>query len=414
MTAPGPRHAADHPSGPLAGAPAEFLSGDGTTEHAIDRATDPETARRWRLVLGRYAAQEISHGAGDAGIERALQYLYDREYVERGHRLGRQPGVRGGGGSLDPSALRALDWLGQARSLFPRETFERMQVDAVSRYHLTDLLSDPDAAEALEPSRELATALLHVRGRLDERAAAGLRRVIERVVDDIVRRLRPQFATALSGRKDRSRRSLHRSSQNFDGKRTLQANLSRYDPESGRLIVQDVRFVSRARRTLTWEVVLLVDQSGSMAASLLYSAVCAGIMSALPGISVRLVVFDTSVVDLSHLAHDPVAVLLTAQLGGGTDIAKAVRYAERQVTNPSRTVVVLVSDFEEGGSVSQLLAGVRRLAESGVRMLGLAALDEAAEPVYDQGTARRLAESGMHVAALTPDRFAEWLGEVLR
>ncbi|MEK8228640.1 hypothetical protein NKG05_25510 [Oerskovia sp. M15] len=129
--------------------------------------TDPEAARRWRLVLGRYAAQDLQQGIGDAGIERALQYLYDREYVERGHRLGRQ-----GGGSLDPSALKALDWLGQARTLFPRETFERMQVDAVSRYHLTDLLADPEAAEALEPSRELATALLQVRGRLDDRAAA--------------------------------------------------------------------------------------------------------------------------------------------------------------------------------------------------------------------------------------------------
>lgn len=376
-------------------------------------AEELEAARRWRLVLGRYAAQELPQDPADTGVERALQYLYDREYVERGHRLGKGPGGRGGGGSLDPSALKALDWLGQARTLFPRETFERMQVDAVSRYRLTDLLADPDAAEALEPSRELATALLQVRGRLDERAAAGLRTVIARVVEDIVRRLRPQFATALTGRKDRSRRSVHKVSQNFDGKRTLAANLSRYDPESGRLIVQDVRFVSRVRRTLTWEVVLLVDQSGSMAASLLYSAVCAGIMSALPGITVRLAVFDTNVVDLSHLAHDPVAVLLTAQLGGGTDIAKAVRYAEQQVTNPSRTVVVLVSDFEEGGSVTQLLAGVRRLAESGVRMLGLAALDEAAEPVYDHGTARRLAECGMHVAALTPDRFAEWLGEVL-
>lgn len=376
-------------------------------------AEELEAVRRWRLVLGRYAAQGLPQDPSDAGVERALQYLYDREYVERGHRLGKGPGGCGRGGSLDPSALTALDWLGQARTLFPRETFERMQVDAVSRYQLTDLLADPEAAEALEPSRELATALLQVRGRLDERAAAGLRTVIARVVEDIVRRLRPQFATALTGRKDRSRRSMHKVSQNFDGKRTLAANLSRYDPESGRLIVQDVRFVSRARRTLTWEVVLLVDQSGSMAASLLYSAVCAGIMSALPGITVRLAVFDTNVVDLSHLAHDPVAVLLTAQLGGGTDIAKAVRYAEQQVTNPSRTVVVLVSDFEEGGSVTQLLAGVRRLAESGVRMLGLAALDEAAEPVYDHGTARRLAECGMHVAALTPDRFAEWLGEVL-
>ena len=378
---------------------------------------DPETARRWRLVLGRYADRALPQARDDAAIERALRYLYDREYAARGHRTGR-------GGTLDPTALvsidgraadwKALEWLGAARSLFPKATFERMQADAVGRYQITELLADPKAAETLEPSRELATALLAVRGKLDERAAAGLRVVIAKVVDDIVRRLRPRFATALAGRKDFTRRSVHRVAQNFDWRRTLRANLGRYDPATQRLMVSDVRFVSRARRTLTWDVIVLVDQSGSMAASLLYSAVCAGIMTGLPGISVRLVLFDTSLVDLSHMAHDPVGVLLTAQLGGGTDIAQAMRFAEQAVRTPSRTVVVLVSDFEEGGSVTELLGCTRRLAESGVRLLGLAALDEGAEGRYDRGVAQRLADCGMQVAALTPDRFAEWLGEVMR
>lgn len=371
---------------------------------------DQEAARRWRLVLGRYAAESLAQPSGDGPVERALQYLYDREYTGRGHELRRE----GRGGSLDPSAVRAVEWLGSARSLFPQDTFERMQAEAVSRYGITELLSDPEATETLEPSAELAAALLQVRGKLDDRAAAGLRRIIAKVVDDVVRRLRPQFATAVSGRKDRSRRSMQPRSQNFDWRRTLRANLDRYDPKTRRLLLQDVRFVSRARRTLTWEVILLVDQSGSMAPSLLYSAICAGIMSSLPGISVRLILFDTSVVDVSHLADDPVAVLMTSQLGGGTDIAKAMRFAEQQVRTPNRTVVVLVSDFEEGGSVAQLLASVRRLAEGGVRLLGLAALDETAAPMYDRGTARRLADCGMDVAALTPNRFAEWLGEVLR
>lgn len=379
---------------------------------------DDEAARRWRLVLGRYAAENLGVQAGDERLESTLGYLYDREYTARGHAAGRGTGKgRGGPGSLDGSQphgvdFSALGWLGEARSLFPRETFERMQVEAVGRYGLTELLRDPATVEAMEPSRELATALLQVRGKLDDSMAAGVRRVIERVVEDVVRRLRPRFLTAMGGRVDRSRRSMHKVARNFDWKRTLRANLGRVDGD-GRMMVQDVRFNARQKRALTWDVIVLVDQSGSMASSLLYSAVCAGILSGLPGIEVRLVLFDTSVVDMSHLAHDPVSVLLTAQLGGGTDIAKAVRFAEQQVRNPSRTVVALVSDFYEGGSISELLAAVKRLRTSGVTLLGLAALDEAAEPIYDQGTARHLAEAGMEVAALTPERFAEWLGEVL-
>ncbi|RPF20796.1 VWA domain-containing protein [Myceligenerans xiligouense] len=383
---------------------------------------DQEAARRWRLVLGRYAAERLDVPAGDQRLESTLGYLYDREYTARGHAAGRrEAGRRGGGGSggagLEGSAphgvdFSALGWLGEARSLFPRETFERMQVEAVGRYGLTELLGDRGTVEAMEPSRELATALLQLRGKLDPSVADGVRRVIERVVEDVVRRLRSRFLTAVGGRVDRSRRSMHRVARNFDWKRTLRANLGRVDGD-GRMLVQDVRFNARQKRALTWDVVVLVDQSGSMAASLLYSAVCAGILSGLPGIDVRLVLFDTNVVDMSHLAHDPVSVLLTAQLGGGTDIARAVRFAEGQVRDPSRTVVALVSDFYEGGSVSELLAAVRRLRASGVTLLGLAALDETADPVYDQGTARRLAEAGMEVAALTPERFAEWLGEVL-
>jgi len=375
--------------------------------------TDREAARRWRLVLGRYAESRLASGAtlgsGDAALERTLGYLYDREYAARGHRH-----APGQGGTLDPSALTAINWLAQVRQLFPASTFERMQVQAIEKYELTELLADPDTAASLEPSRELATALLTVRGKLDASVEAGVRVVIAKVVEEILQRIRPRFTAALSGRRDRSRRSPQKIAQNFDWKSTIRVNLVNADPETKKLAIDQLRFTSRVKRSMPWDVVLCVDQSGSMASSVLYAAVCASILAALPGVTVRIVLFDTSVVDVSHLADDPVSMLMTAQLGGGTDIAGALAYCERLVRTPSRTVIALISDFEEGGSVSHLLSTVGRLNESGVTLLGLAALGEDAEPVYDPHIGARLAARGMHVAALTPDRFAEWLGEVMR
>jgi uncharacterized protein with von Willebrand factor type A (vWA) domain len=172
-------------------------------------------------------------------------------------------------------------------------------------------------------------------------------------------------------------------------------------------------FNARVKRNLPWDVILCVDQSGSMLDSVMYSAVVAGILSSLPTVNVRLVVFDTNVVDLTHMATDPVQVLLTVQLGGGTDIGRAMQYCETLVRTPQRTVVALISDFEEGTLPGPLLASVQRLTEARVKVLGLAALDDSARPVYDQRMAQRLAGRGAEVAALTPSHFAEWLAEVM-
>jgi Mg-chelatase subunit ChlD len=371
--------------------------------------TEPnlELARRWRLVLGRYADRQLPGAAADAELDAALGYLYDREYTARGHRHAKD------GGSLDPSALTALNWLGKAGKLFPTSTLARMERDAVSRYGIDDLLADPKAVERLEASPDLAKALLRARGKLDAATANGVRRIIAQVVADIIARLRPAFTTSLTGSRVRHQRSSHASLRNFDWRRTIAANLGNVDPETGRMLVDEVRFVARQRRrNLQWQVIILVDQSASMAGSVLHSSVSAAILAGLPGISVRLILFDTAVADVSHLAADPVEVLMTAQLGGGTDIAQAMAYAAQQVRQPSRTVLALISDFDEGGSVSSLLATTRALAASGVQLLGLASLADEGEPWYDAGIAARLARAGMEIAAMTPDRFAEWLAEV--
>ena len=215
------------------------------------------------------------------------------------------------------------------------------------------------------------------------------------------------------GRRNRFRRTQMKSAQNFDWRATIAANLKHYDLASRRLLMARPVFNARVKRSLPWDVILCVDQSASMMDSVIYAAVVAGILSGLPAVNVRLVVFDTGVVDLTHLAADPVEVLLTVQLGGGTNIGRAVQYCEQLVSNPQRTVLALISDFEEGAPPGPLLAALRRMAESRVTLLGLAALDARAQPVYDHGMAQRLADQGMHVAALTPQHFAEWLAGVM-
>jgi len=371
-----------------------------------------ETLRRWRLILGRYAAQPLSQtefSSADWKLDQALEYLYGREYEGRG--LARPSG--GGPGSLDPSQLRAVDWLNRSRKLFPQDVFERMQTQAIDRYQLTDLLNDPAVLRSLDATPGLAKALLGMRGRLSSQMRDAVREVIQKTVDEITRKLKNDFVNALVGRRNRMRRSHIKSAQNFDARATIAANLKHYDVERKQLVIEHPRFNARVKRNLPWDVVLCVDQSGSMMDSVIYSAVIAGIMSSLPAVRVKLVVFDTAVVDLTHMAHDPVEVLLTVQLGGGTDIGRAVSYCESLVGNPQRTVFALISDFMEGAAPGPLLAAVQRMAQSRVTLLGLAALDESANPVYDRQMAQRLADKGMHIAALTPTHFAQWLAEVM-
>ncbi|MDE8743669.1 VWA domain-containing protein [Pectobacterium polaris] len=381
-------------------------------------AQDPQSddkeknGKRWRLILGHYADEALGNATFDAQdlkVERTLDYLYRREYQRRGLK---QEGGRHG--SLDQSQLTAVNWLNQARKLFPSSTFERMQSQAIERYEISHLFNDPQALQAMEPTPALAKALLSLRGRMNEQTREAVRDIICKVVDEILRTLRPTFTNALTGRRNRFRRSPVASSQNFDWRATIAANLKHFDRDKNRLVIETPHFNSRMQRHMPWDVILCVDQSASMSSSVMYAAVCASILAALPAVRVSLIVFDTQVVDLSHLAHDPVEVLMTVQLGGGTNIAKAMQYCEQRVQNPKRTIVTLISDFEEGGALNHLLNCVQRMHSQQITLLGLAALDDAAQPVYDTAIGQKLADRGMHVAALTPEHFAQWLAEVMR
>ncbi len=368
--------------------------------------------RRWRLILGRLSDRSMGErplDGRDAAMQAALDFLYSRAYEKRGLRLG---SASRGAGSQD-SLPAVLDWMKELPKLFPDDVCETIRADALDRFEMHEILQDPETLSRMAPNRRLLESLLMLKGKMNAAVTEQLLRIVSAVVEEIARRLRREVQTAFGGRRNRFQRSYLKIARNFDWKRTIRDNLRNYDPERGRLIVNRLYFNGRVKRLLPWDVILCVDQSGSMATSVIFSAVMAGILAGLPGVTARIVVFDHGVVDLSDRVNDPVHLLMTVQLGGGTNIGRAVSYCETLVRNPGRTVLALISDFYEGADERALLASVKRMAESGVTLLGLAALSDAGTPDFDRGLAGRLDRVGMRVGAMTPGRFANWLAEVM-
>jgi Mg-chelatase subunit ChlD len=368
-------------------------------------------AGRWRLVLGRFAenALPLSGDGGRVRMDRVLDYLYGREYAGRGVR----PGADDRSGTLDPSQLSVPEWIREVRELFPRDTCEVITRHALDRYGMTELVTDPETLRRLEPNYELLKALLTFRGLMNGPVLDLARRIIRQVVEDMKRRLAREVRQAFLGRARRRQRSRLKCAANLDVHRTIRANLKNYDPARRRLVLQDVRFFSRVTRSLPWDVIIAVDCSGSMLDSVIHSAVMAGIFAGLPSIRPRLVAFDTAVVDLSDMVDDPAEVLLSVQLGGGTDIGGALQYCASLVEQPTRTILVFVTDFCEGGAIDPMLTTIKRLRGDGVRVIGLAALDQGSQATYDRATAEACADAGAEIAALTPSRLAEWVATVV-
>jgi Mg-chelatase subunit ChlD len=372
------------------------------------------TLARWRLVLGKYARDQLPAAMSleQQRIETALDFLYSREYRGRGVRdQEEETGKRDG--TLDPSQLTVPHWLSEVRELFPKETVSLIEKHALDRYGLTELVTDAEILSRLEPSFDLLKILLTFRGHLKGAVLNEARRVIRSVVEEIKQRLITEVRRAFAGRRNRFQHSNLKMAQNLDWRGTIRKNLKNFDTQKKQIVVEQVLFFSRIQRRLPWRIILCVDQSGSMGSSVIYSAVMAGILSGLPLIDVKLVVFDTSVVDLSSHVDDPVELLMSVQLGGGTNIGQAMQYCEQLVEDPHRTIVVLISDFYEGASPRTLISSCQRLREGGVRLLGLAALDENANAGYDAQMGEMLAGVGMDIAALTPKHFAEWLAKTI-
>ncbi|MEU6569161.1 MULTISPECIES: VWA domain-containing protein [Streptomyces] len=360
-----------------------------------------ERLRRWRLVLGGDPADGTGHPltGRDAAMDKALTALYGKETAPRGGR-DRAAGLGG-------SAPAVARWLGDIRTYFPSSVVQVMQRDAIDRLGLASLLLEPEMLEAVEPDVHLVGTLLSLNQAMPETTKETARAVVRKVVEDLEKRLAARTRATLTGALDRSARVTRPRHRDIDWHRTISANLRHYLPEYRTVVPERLVGHGRASRSVGREVVLCVDQSGSMAASVVYASVFAAVLASVPSIATRLVVFDTAVADLTDRLDDPVDVLFGTRLGGGTDINRALAYCQSRITRPAETVVVLISDLYEGGIRDEMLGRVAAMRAAGVGFVTLLALSDEGTPAYDREHAAALAALGAPAFACTPDHFPE-------
>jgi Mg-chelatase subunit ChlD len=358
-----------------------------------------QRAQRWRLILGGGTADGIGCllGADELAMDRAMTALYESD---------RSAGL----GSSCPHVPR---WLGDIRKYFSKSVVQVMQKDALQRLKLQHMLTEPEMLQAIEPDVHLVATLLSLRGILPARTKETARRVVAGVVEELMRKLEQPMRQAISGALSRALRIRRPRHSDIDWPRTIKANLRHYQPEY-QTIIPETRFGFGRKRSSLRQVILCVDQSGSMAASVVYSGICGAVMAAIPAIKTRLVVFDTAVVDLTDQLDDPVEVLFSTQLGGGTDINRAVGYCQGLVSCPSETIFVLISDLYEGGVERELLQRAGSLIASGVQVIVLLALSDEGRPSFNHDVAAQLAALGAPAFACTPSLFPDLMAAAIQ
>lgn len=357
-----------------------------------------ERLHRWRLVLGGEEADGTDVRLD--GPEREIDGALEAVYGERGSDLGK-------------SAPTVARWLGELRSHFPPGVVRVVQQDAIDRLGLHRLLLEPEVLDSVTPDVHLAATLMSLRDALPEASREVARRVVRQVVEDIERRLSARTRAAARGALDRSLRTSRPRGNEIDWDRTIRANLRHYQPAYRTVVPARLVGHGRRRRSLAAELILCLDQSGSMAASVVHAGVLGASLASLPSLRTRVIAFDTAIVDLTEELGDPVDVLFGIQLGGGTDIDQALGYCQTLVTRPTKTVLVLLTDLYEGGDQDSMLRRAAALLRSGVRLIVLLALSDDGAPGYDHGLAGEVAALGAPVFACTPDQFPDMLAAAL-
>jgi Mg-chelatase subunit ChlD len=372
--------------------------------------SDDERLRRWRMVLGA-GPDDAADGTGvglspdDRRVDAALAALYDGGGGE-----GNGPRTGGLGGSA-PQVAR---WLGDIRQYFPTSVVQVMQRDAVERLGLTRMLLEPELLAAVEPDVHLVGTLLSLKGVLPERTKETAREVVRTVVTELQRRLADRTQAAVRGALDRSARTRRPRPADIDLARTIRANLQHFSPDLGTIVPERLIGHGRRRRSVQRDVILAVDQSGSMAESVVYAGLFGAVLASMPALRTRFVAFDTAVADLTEELGDPVELLFGTQLGGGTDINRAVAYCQSLVTRPTETLLVLISDLYEGGARAELLRRVAALVGAGVQVVTLLALSDSGAPAYDHDNAAALAALGVPAFACTPELFPDLMAAAIR
>jgi Mg-chelatase subunit ChlD len=374
----------------------------------------------WKLILGK--ASESSLGGMDAGfggqslsdMNQLLEFLYAREYEDGslydGDTGGGVGGKAAGKGSSNPTVFK---WLKDIRNIFPKKTIEILEKDAINKYDLKEMLTDKKVLESMEPNKALLETILNMKEHMSPDVLMSAKRIIKSVVDEIKLRLEEKVSKKFSSLLNRSKSSVYSISGELDFNKTINKNLKNFDPKTQKIGFEDIYFYENIHKKNKWNLVLVVDESGSMMDSVLYSSIMASIFASIPVLRTKLVIFDTEVVDLSDHLDDVVEIMFQIRLGGGTDIAKALNYtSSKYLDNPHKTIVVLVSDFYDW-DMNKFYAEVAYIIDAGAKFIGIGALTEDAKGSYDKQAAKKLASMGAEVAALTPESLAEWVKKII-
>lgn len=366
--------------------------------------TDNERMRRWRLILGSDAANmNVQLDATDTGIDNCLNALYGGSL--------RDDGARGAG--LESSAPNVTRWLGDIRTYFPKSVVQIMQKDAMQRLGLQRLLLEPELLETVEPDINLVTTLLSLNRVIPAKTRETARQVVRKVTQDLEKRLRRRTEQAIVGSLNRAQRNNRRPRHHeIDWNRTIRSNLKHYQPEY-KTIIPERRFGFGRKQQRLRDIILCIDQSGSMASSVVYASVFGAVLASLRAVSTRMIVFDTSVVDLTNDLQDPVDLLFGVHLGGGTDINRALAYCQSIVRRPNETILILISDLYEGGNPPEMLRRAKALVSSGVQMVALLALSDRGAPGYDANHAQAFGALGIPAFACTPDVFPDLMAAAI-
>ena len=371
-------------------------------------ASTDERSRRWRLLLG--GASESSSGGGpgasgglpaltatDAAMDRALAALYESDR-------------QGGLGSSCPNVAR---WLGDIRQYFPTSVVQLMQKDALQRLDLKQMLFEPELLQAVEPDVHLISTLLALKNVLPAKTRETARAVVQKVVDELRRKLEQPTRQAVLGSLNKSSRTRRPRHNEIDWHRTIRANLKHYQAQY-KTIIPETRIGFGRKRSSLRDIIVCVDQSGSMASSVVYAGVFSAVLASLPAVSTKMVVFDTAVVDLSEKLADPVDVLFGTQLGGGTDINLALAYSQTLIRQPQETILVLISDLYEGGDAKEMLKRMTNIVSSGVQVIALLALNDDGAPAFDHNHAAAFASLEIPCFACTPNLFPDLMAAAIQ
>ncbi|HYF52284.1 MAG TPA: VWA domain-containing protein [Planctomycetota bacterium] len=388
-------------------------------------AIDPVNLARWRLILGKSAEEPLQKMGncggrpilgGDQGeLDEALEAIYGGDEIEKDEWEG-DPKIGRHGSAKGRTMPRVAKWLDQIRSFFPKDVVVLLQKDAIERKGLKQLLFEPEVMANVEPSMDLAATVLAMKNMVPEKAKSAARDLVRRVVEDVRKRLESQFTQAIRGALQRNRHSPFRSLPNLDWPRTIRRNIKNYNTDLKTIIPEQISFFSRQQRQNQWNIIIAMDQSGSMATSLIYGGIMGAILASIGSVETHVVAFNhEDVVDLTEHCSDPVDLLFGVQLGGAEDYWKATCYCERFMHTPAKTLYVLLADLHDTSpNTKRFVKKMEFLLESGVKAIGLLAITDQGTPSYNESLAETLAKMGMPCFGCTPERLPEMLAGVLR